>query len=278
MEHLEGSRTLARGGGEGHWQAWRPDDDARAVVVIVHGLGEHSGRYDHVGQRLTAAGFGCYAADHIGHGRSAGRRANIERMDRVVDDLAEFVGFARAHTPGVPVFLLGHSLGGLIALQYATGEPAELAGLVLSGAAVQPGVGSPLLRSAAQLLSAATPNLGVLTLPPEYLSRDPDVVASYRADPLVHLRKIPARTAAEILAATQALPDRLARLRIPVLILHGGEDRMTTPEGSRMVHQRVSSDDRTLRIYDGLYHEIFNEPERDEVFDDVIGWLAERIH
>lgn len=276
MEHLEGSRTLARGG-SGHWQAWLPDTDTSAVVVIVHGLGEHSGRYDHVGQRLTTAGFACYAADHIGHGRSDGRRADIDRMDRVVDDLAEFVGFAMAHTPGTPVFLLGHSLGGLIALQYATGEPVELAGVVLSGAAVAPGVGSPLLRSAARLLSAVTPNLGVLRLPPEYLSRDPDVVASYRADPLVHLDKIPARTGAEILAATQALPDRLARLQIPILILHGGEDRMTTPEGSRMVHQRVPAQDRTLRIYDGLYHEIFNEPEQDEVLDDVIGWLAERI-
>lgn len=277
MEHLDGTRTLARGG-EGHWQAWLPDTDARAVVVIVHGLGEHGGRYDHVGHRLATARFACYAADHVGHGHSDGRRANIERMARVVDDLADFIGFATTHTPGVPVFLLGHSLGGLIALQYATGEPVELAGLVLSGAAVQPGVGSPLLRGAARLLSVVTPNLGVLTLPPEYLSRDPDVVASYRADPLVHLRKIPARTGAEILAATQALPDRLARLRIPVLILHGGQDRMTTPEGSRMVHQRVAARDRTLRIYDGLYHEIFNEPERDEVLDDIIGWLAEHIH
>jgi acylglycerol lipase len=277
VEHLEGSRTLARGG-NGHWQAWLPDTDARAVVVIVHGLGEHIGRYDHVGHRLASAGFACYAADHIGHGRSDGRRANVERMDRVVDDLAEFVGFATAHTPGTPVFVLGHSLGGLIALQYATGESVELAGVVISGAAVQPGVGSPVLRSVARLLSAVTPNLGVLTLPPEYLSRDPEVVASYCADPLVHLGKIPARTGAEILAATQALPDRLARLRIPVLILHGEQDRMTTPEGSRMVHQRVAAQDRTLRIYDGLYHEIFNEPEQDEVLDDVIGWLAERIH
>ncbi len=276
MEHLEGTRPLSRGS-SGFWQAWLPDDDARAVVVIVHGLGEHGGRYDHVGQRLTGAGFACYAADHWGHGRSEGRRANIGRMDRIVDDLGAFVGFATAHTPGVPLFLLGHSFGGLIALQYATGEPAELTGLVLSGAAVQPAVGSPLMRSVARLLSAVTPNLGVVTLPPEYVSRDPDVVAAYRADPLVHHGKVPARTGAEILAATQALPDRLEWLRIPMLILHGSEDRLATPEGSRMVHRRVTIEDRTLRLYDGLHHEIFNEPEQAQVLDDLVGWLSDHI-
>lgn len=276
VEHLEGTRTISRAR-SGFWRAWLPDDDARAVVVIVHGLGEHGGRYDRVGQRLAGAGFACYAADHWGHGRSGGRRANIGRMDRVVSDLAEFVGFATAHTPGVPLFLLGHSFGGLVALQYATGEPAELAGLVLSGAYVQVTVGSPLLRSAAQLLSAVTPNLGVQRVPPEYVSRDPDVVAAYRADPLVHHGKVPARTGAEILATTQALPDRLERLRVPMLIMHGSEDRLATPDGSRMVHQRVTMEDRTLRLYDGLYHEIFNEPEQDQVLDDLVGWLAEHI-
>lgn len=276
MEHLEGTRATSRGS-SGFWQAWLPDGDARAVVVLVHGLGEHGGRYDHVGQRLANAGFGCYAADLSGHGRSEGRRANIGRMDRIVGDLGEFVGFATTHTPRVPLFLLGHSMGGLIALQYATGEPAELTGLVVSGAAVQVAVGSLLMRSAARLLSAVTPNLGVLTLPPEYVSRDPAVVAAYRADPLVHHGKVPARTGAEILAATQALPDRLERLRIPVLILHGVEDRLATPAGSRMVHERVATEDRTLRLYDGLHHEVFNEPEQDQVLDDLIAWLVERI-
>ncbi|MPZ66264.1 MAG: alpha/beta fold hydrolase [Pseudonocardiaceae bacterium] len=277
MDHLEGTRTISRAS-SGFWQGWLPDDDPRAVVVIVHGLGEHGGRYDHVGQHLAGAGFACYAADHCGHGRSQGRRANIGRMDRIVDDLAEFVGFATAHTPGVPVFVLGHSMGGLIALQYATGEPAELTGLVLSGAAVQVAVGSSLMRSVARLLSAVTPNLGVLTLPPEHLSRDPEVVAAYRTDPLVHHGKVPARTGAEILATTQALPERLDRLRIPVLILHGVEDRLVSPAGSRMVHQRIATEDRTLRLYDGLHHEIFNEPEQDQVLDDLIGWLARHIH
>lgn len=276
MEHVEGNRTIS-GGTSGFWQAWLPDADARAVVVIVHGLGEHGGRYDHVARRFAAAGFACYAADHYGHGRSDGGRANIGRMDRIVDDLSEFVGFATAHTPGVPLFLLGHSMGGLIALQYATGDPAELAGLVLSGAATKIEAGSPLLRGAARLLSAATPNLGVLTLPPEDVSRDPDVVAAYRADPLVHHGKVPARTGAELLATSQALPDRLERLRIPMLIMHGTEDRLATPEGSRMVHQRATMQDRTLRLYDGLHHEIFNEPEHDEVLGDVVAWMVEHI-
>lgn len=276
MEHLEGSRTISRGA-SGFWQAWLPDVGARAVVVIVHGLGEHGGRYDHVARRFATDGFACYAADHVGHGRSDGRRANIDRMDRIVDDLAEFAGFATSHTPGVPLFLLGHSMGGLVTLQYATGDATELAGLVLSGAATKIEAGSPLLRSAARLLSAVTPNLGVITLPPEHISRDPAVVAAYRADPLVHHGKVPARTGAEMLTTSQALPDRLERLRIPMLILHGTEDRLTTPEGSRMVHQRVTMEDRTLRLYDSLHHEIFNEPEQDRVLDDVVAWMAERI-
>jgi alpha-beta hydrolase superfamily lysophospholipase len=276
VEHIEGERTLL-GGGSAYWQAWLPEGDPHAVVVIVHGLGEHGGRYDHVGRRLAGAGFATYAADHRGHGRSGGRRANIGRMAAVVGDLAEFVRFAAECCPGAAVFMLGHSLGGLIALQYATGDVPELAGLVLTGPLVQVKSGSPVLESMARVLSALTPNLGVLAVPPDAVSRDPAVVAAYHADPLVHHGKVPARTGAEILDTILALPARLPRLRIPLLLLHGTGDRLAPVAGSQLVHDRVSSPDRTLRLCDGLAHEVMNEPEQGEILDEILGWISDRI-
>lgn len=273
--HVEGERTLA-GGGSAYWQGWLPEGDARAVVVIVHGLGEHSGRYDHVGRHLAGAGFAAYAADHRGHGRSGGRRANIGRMAAVVGDLAGFVRFAAERSPGAGVFMLGHSLGGLIALQYATGEVPELAGLVLTGPLVQVDSGSPVLERMAGVLSALVPNLGVLAVPPDGVSRDPAVVAAYRADPLVHHGKVPARTGAEILATALALPARLPRLRIPLLLLHGTSDRLAPVAGSQLVHDKVASLDRTLRLCDGLWHEVMNEPEQGEILDEIVRWISHR--
>lgn len=274
--HLEGRRELAPAR-SAYWQAWLPGTEARGVVVLVHGFGEHSARYAHVGTRLATAGFAVYAADHRGHGRTEGRRANVERMALVVDDLGGFVRFAADRHRGLPVFLVGHSLGGLIALQYATGPDAALDGLVLSGPLVQVTVGSAVLKRLAGVLSALVPDLQVTALDVDAISRDPQVVRAYRDDPLVHHGKIPARTGAEILATAEALPDRLPALKVPLLLLHGTEDRICVPAGSILVHDTVSSPDKTLRRYDGLYHEIFNEPEQDEVLGDLVSWLEAHL-
>ena len=274
--HLEGRRQLAPAR-SAYWQAWLPVTEARGVVVLVHGFGEHSARYGHVGGRLATAGFAVYAADHRGHGRTEGRRANVERMALIVDDLGAFVRFAAARHPGLPVFMVGHSLGGLIALQYATGPDAALDGLVLSGPLVLVTVGSSVLKRLAGVLSAAFPDLGVTGLDVDAISRDPEVLRAYQADPLVHHGKIPARTGAEILLTAEALPDRLPALRMPLLLLHGTEDRICVPAGSTMVHDTVSSPDKTLRRYNGLYHEIFNEPEQDEVLGDLVTWLEAHL-
>jgi alpha-beta hydrolase superfamily lysophospholipase len=274
--HVEGHREIAPGQ-SGYWQAWLPAYLARGIVVIVHGFGEHSARYSHVGTRLAAAGFAVYAADHRGHGRSDGPRANLERMSLVVADLGAFVRFTIERHPGLPVFMVGHSLGGLIALQYATEPDPLLDGLVISGPAVQVTVGSPVLRRLAGVLSTLLPGLGVASLDTDQISRDPEVVRAYREDPLVYHGKIPARTGAETLAATEALPARLPRLTMPVLLLHGTEDRICSPAGSTMVHDTVSSADRTLIRYPGLYHEVFNEPEQDQVLDDLVSWLQDHL-
>ncbi|MGH3980312.1 MAG: lysophospholipase [Pseudonocardiaceae bacterium] len=272
-EHVDGYRDLP-GGTTAYWQGWVPPGERRAVVVLVHGLGEHGGRYAHVGRRLAEAGLACYCADHRGHGRTEGPRANVGRMTHVVADLAEFVTFATE--PGVPTFMLGHSMGGLLALLYATTHDHDLAGLVLTGAYLQV-TQSSALKPVAKLLSTLTPNLGVVPVIADAVSRDPQVVTAYRTDPLVHHGKVPVRTGAELLTATRGLPARLARLEIPVLILHGTDDRIATPEGSRMVHRAVSSPDRTLRLYDGLFHEVLNEPEGGEILDEVVGWMSDRI-
>jgi alpha-beta hydrolase superfamily lysophospholipase len=270
-----------------YWQAWCPREHARAVVVVVHGLHEHSARYTHVGARLAAAGFAVYATDHRGHGRSDGRRANIERMTLLQQDLRSFVQFAAERHPG-PVFMVGHSLGGLIALDYVLssgvlrpgvlGSGADtLAGLVLSGPAVTATAGSALAKRLAPVLSMLVPNLGVASLNAEQkISRDPEVVRAYREDPLVYQGRIKARTGAEILAVIQRLPGALPRLCVPLLILHGSDDQICPLAGSVMVYEAVSSPDKTLRQYPGLYHEVFNEPERNQILTDLIGWLNDR--
>jgi acylglycerol lipase len=279
--HDQGRRKIAAGR-SGYWQAWLPRDPARAVVVVVHGIHEHSARYAHVGTRLAAAGFAVYAADHRGHGRSDGRRANIERMALILEDLRSFVRFVAGRHPGTQVFMVGHSLGGLIALHYAadvgTAEPrAALHGLVVSGPAVTTTVGSALAKRLAGMLSALVPNLGVATLNATAISRDPEVVRSYQQDPLVYRGRIKARTGAEILAAMQRLPAVLPRLSMPLLLLHGTDDQICLPAGSSMVHEAVSSQDKTLRSYPGLYHEVFNEPEREAILTDLIAWLNDHL-
>jgi acylglycerol lipase len=275
--HEQGHRAIAPGR-FAYWQAWLPRGLARAVVVIVHGIHEHSGRYAHVGTRLAAAGFAVYAADHRGHGRSGGRRANIERMALIVADLSSFVRFAAERHAGLPVFMVGHSLGGLIALYWATEPGTSLAGLVVSGPAVEVMVGSALQRRLAGVLSALVPNLGVAAVDAEEkISRDPEVVRAYREDPLVYRGKIKARTGAEILATLESLPARLSRLSVPLLLLHGTDDRICALTGTEMVHDTVSSADKTLRRYRGLYHEVFNEPEREAILTDVISWLTRHL-
>jgi acylglycerol lipase len=290
--HDEGHREIAPGR-SAYWQAWLPRNPARAVVVIVHGLHEHSARYAHVGTRLAAVGFAVYAADHRGHGRSDGRRANIERMTLIVEDLSSFVRFAVERHPNLPVFMVGHSLGGLIALHYAT-EPratepratepratepsAPLDGLVVSGPAVRVAAGSALQRRLAGVLSALVPNLGVVDIDADQkISRDPDVVRAYRADPLVYRGKVKARTGAEMLVMMEGLPARLPRLSMPLLLLHGTDDRICALAGSAMVHDAVSSPDKTLRQYQGLYHEVFNEPEREAILTDLVSWLDQHL-
>jgi lysophospholipase len=271
--HSQGS------GGTGlFWRLWSSDEGAPAArVVISHGYAEHGGRYRHVAERLTGAGLAVVVPDHRGHGRSEGRPVSIDRFDTYVDDLHQVLRDATAELGDAPTILLGHSMGGLIAAVYALRHPEELRGLVLSApAVVSTGISAPAI-AIGRLLSRAVPGLGVVKLPLERISRDPAVVAAYMADPLVHPRRLRARLGAEMLRAMDEVAAGLPRLTLPVLVMQGSDDALVDPGAAAYVHGRVGSPDRTIRIYPGLYHEIFNEPERDQVLDDLVEWVLARI-
>ncbi|OPX07590.1 alpha/beta hydrolase [Gordonia sp. i37] len=259
------------------YDLYRPDvGEPRAVVVIAHGMGEHGRRYRHVVDALTGAGYLVAVPDHLGHGRSGGARMRITRFSQYTDDLARVI--SETGIDGVPTFLIGHSMGGCIALDYALDHPEALAGLVLSGAAIMPGDDLPgPLIAVSKLVGKIAPTLPTLALDSGSISRDPAVVADYESDPLVHRGKIPARLGAEMVSTMQSFPARLPSLRMPVLVMHGSEDTLTNPDGSRLVDELASSTDKTLIIWDGLRHEIFNEPEKDEVIGTLTRWLAQRV-
>ena len=255
---------------------WLPAGDARGSVVIAHGINEHGGRYGYVAERLVRDGWLVAALDHRGHGLSGGRRAAVERFDDWVADLDNYIRRVLVDAPR-PLFLLGHSLGGLIATVYALHNADALAGLVLSSPSVVPPAGvSPATLRTGRFLSRVAANMPILALRLDAVSRDPAVVNAYREDPLVHLGKVRARTGAEILDAISEVQRDIARLKLPLLSVQGTVDRLVDPGAARWVDEHVGSTDHTLHVYEGLYHEVFNEPERDAVLDDVAGWLDAR--
>lgn len=259
------------------WRAWLPDRSPLAAVVIAHGVAEHSGRYAHVGARLAESGYAAYALDHRGHGRSGGVRAMLDRMDNVVVDLRAFIALVRERHDGLPVFLLGHSMGGAISLEYALRHDG-LDGLALSGAATALESASPTTRVVARILATVTPRLGLLKLDSSKISTDPEVVRAYDDDPLVFRGKLPARTISELAGSIVAFPPRLPRLVLPVLVMHGGADALVPVLASARVHAEAGATDKTLKVYDGLAHEILNEPDRERVIGDLVAWLDERAH
>jgi alpha-beta hydrolase superfamily lysophospholipase len=257
-----------------HWQAWLPGGDPQAIVVLAHGAGEHAGRYEHVAARLVGEGHAVYAVEHRGHGRSEGSRALIDRLDHAVADLDSLVLLAAGEHPGVPVFLLGHSMGGAIAVSYALAHQDRLTGLILSAPLAALEAAPAPMRVAARVLSALSPKLPLFPIDPNLVSRDSAVVEAYAADPLNYHGKLPVRTVAELAAAIDSFPDRVPAITVPTLIMYGTADRLCPPEGSVMLGERIGSADKTLTPYEGLYHEILNEPEQAQVLDEVSAWVA----
>jgi alpha-beta hydrolase superfamily lysophospholipase len=259
------------------WQAWGPDGPAKAVLVVAHGFGEHIGRYSHLVEAVVPLGYAVYGPDHRGHGRSGGHRALIDRHEFLLDDLDQVFARATADHPGVPVFLLGHSMGGNIALASALRGRQRLAGLVLSGPAVTTAGVPRLLQVLARLLGRLVPRLGVTKLSAASVSSDPAVVAAYEADPLVFHGKMPAGTGAAILATSKRFPAQLPSLTVPLLVVHGSADALVSVESGRTAHALAGSTDKTLKVYDGFAHEVMNEPGRSAVLADITAWLDAHV-
>lgn len=278
----EGSLRLdsasAGAGAALHWNAWLPERDIRAVAVLAHGYAEHLGRYEHFAGRLNAAGIGVYALDHWGHGRSEGRYGFVPAFSAYTDGVEALLADVERRHPDLPRFLIGHSMGGLIAAAHLVTHQSHYAGAILSGPAIKAAQEpSWLLIWISRLLSRLAPRLGVMAFDASGVSRDPAVVAAYLADPLVYSGKMSARLAAEMFEAMADTRAKAGRIALPLLLLHGEADSLTAPEGSRFLFEQVGSNDRQLKVYPGLYHEIFNEPERDAVIGDVIDWIDKHL-
>lgn len=259
-------------------QAWRPAAPPRAVVALVHGYAEHSGRYAHVAAYLADKGYAVHAFDLRGHGRSEGRRGDVERFDRYLDDLGVFLARLHDRYAEVPLFLMGHSMGGTISARYSLTRGANARGLILSSPALRIGEDAPaLLRRLAPLLARLFPLLPTVPLRREFLSRDPAVVAAARRDPLNYHGRVRARLGAELMRAAAAVRDRMEALTPPLLVIQGTADGINNPRGSIELYLRAGAEDKTLGLYEGLYHETLNEPEHYQVFHEISTWLEEHL-
>ncbi|MFM7027279.1 MAG: lysophospholipase [Chakrabartia sp.] len=259
------------------FQSWHPDRP-KAAILLAHGYAEHAGRYQGFARQAVEAGYAVYALDHWGHGRSDGTRGFVPHFSVFLDGMAALLTHVQTTVPALPRIVLGHSMGGLIAATHLLTHQADYVAAVLSGPAVKPGTPpSALTRLIGQLLARLAPKAGLIQLEAEAVSRDPDVVARYKADPLVYTGKMSARLAAEMLGAMDRLQGQAAAIRLPLLVAFGGEDRLAAPEGGAELVARIASSDKEFRLLPGLYHEIFNEPEHVAVINDVLGWIDARL-
>ncbi|WP_025603075.1 alpha/beta hydrolase [Burkholderia sp. WSM2230] len=269
---------------------WPTKDSPRATIVLIHGLAEHAGRYSPLAARLNAAGIELLAIDLRGHGLAPGKRAYVDRFDDyLLDAHALLDAAAQSEAPThAPLFLMGHSMGGAVAalhtIERAGGagqQPdsrAKLSGLILSSPALAPGRDVPgWMLKLSQVISRLWPTFPAMKIDPALLSRVQSVVDANRSDPLVHHGPIPARTGAELLLAMARIGRGRAGLRLPLLVYHGTADKLTEPEGSRAFGQHAGSPDKTLRLYEGSYHETMNDLDRDRVIGDLIEWIDQRV-
>jgi len=259
------------------YRYWTPAE-SRAVLLLAHGLAEHSGRYGEFARHFADAGIAIYVLDLPGHGRSDGKRGHIRDFQEYTDALGALLTLARRVHPDIPLVLFGHSMGGLIAATFLLQHQDEIDAAVLTGPAIQPPKQpSSVVLLINRVIAAIAPHLGVMQLDASGVSRDPQVVFDYENDPLVFHGKVSARLVSELFAAMDRVVANAASIRLPLLIMHGSEDTLTAVAGSKLLHEKVSSGDKQIVIYDGLYHEILNEPERKKVMADILRWLETRI-
>jgi alpha-beta hydrolase superfamily lysophospholipase len=260
------------------YDVWTPDTPPRAVVILAHGYGEHARRYDHVAARFSEAGLITYALDHRGHGRSGGKRVYLRDISEYTEDFRTLVGIAGADHPDLPRIVLGHSMGGGIVFAYGVEHPGDYTAMVLSGPAVaaQKSVSSMIVMLA-KVMGRIAPGMPVEDIPADAVSRDPEVVAAYESDPLVHRGKLPAGIGRALIEIGETMPQQAGAITAPLLVVHGEADSLIPVEGSRHLVECVGSDDVHLKVYPELYHEVFNEPEQALVLDDVTTWIESKL-
>ncbi|MCH1491834.1 MAG: lysophospholipase [Luminiphilus sp.] len=260
------------------YRHWAPDGEPKAAVVLVHGLGEHSGRYQHVAEAFIARGFAVVAPDHMGHGESPGERVFVSHFDDYLAGVRECRQLISSHYPERPCFILGHSMGGLITARLLLEDQAQYQGALFSGPAFAAGEPPPApVMWIGRLLAKLLPRMGMLALDGSGVSRDPKVVAAYEADPLVNHGKVTAGLGIAIFDAMDQVMNQAGTLTLPMLIMHGGADTLAAPAGSEAFAERVTAKDVSLQILPGLYHEIFNEPEGEGIVATYADWIEARL-
>lgn len=270
-----GEEVIQGEGGALFLRWWRPEAAPRAVVVICHGFNAHAGQYQWVAERLVEQGYAVYAGDLRGRGESEGERFYVEHIDQYVSDLLAFVRTAKAREPGLKTILLGHSAGGVTACILALDHQSEIDGLICESFAFQ--VPAPgFLISALKGVSHIAPHLGVLALKNADFSRDPAHVAALDADPLIEKETQPAATVAALARADERLHDSFGQITLPVLILHGTDDKATVCKGSEYFFAHAGSTDKTLKIYPGHYHDLLADLGKEGVMSDVLSWIGAR--
>lgn len=254
------------------FRSWRPETKPRAIVAIAHGVLSHSGYYAWAAEQFVARGFSVYAIDHRGRGNSGGERYFIETVDEHVADLASMITLAKGREPGLPVFLLGHSAGGVISSVYTLDHQAEIAGFICESFAYK--VFAPdFALSVVKGLSHVAPHVHVLKLPIDGFSRDPKAVAAMKADPLLADEVQPSQTVAALVRAGERLTKEFPLIKLPLLILHGTADIVTNPEGSQFFFDTAGSADKKLKLYEGHFHDLLADTGKEEVAADIGAWI-----
>lgn len=276
MRHLEGSFT-GSDAMQLFYQCWLPEDEPRAVLAIVHGIGEHGGRYSNLVNHLVPRDIGVYALDLRGHGRSPGKRGALDGWDQFVGDVDAFVQLVRREEPQTPLFLMGHSMGGLIVASYLLDRQAGLQGAVLSSPLLEEANVSAVLKQMVKLLNRVRPGFAFDSgLDPKSISRDPAEVQRYVDDPLVH-SQVTVRLGSEMLRMLPLAHARAGQITLPLLVYHGEGDLLVPIGGSQRFHTEVGSPDRVFRSYPGGYHELHNDIDRQRVLTDLHSWLERHI-
>ncbi len=257
---------------------WKPTEKPAGVVVLVHGLLDHAQRFEGLAQALRNQGFMVYAQDHRGHGLSGGARQRFDSIEQLVVDLDGLIEQARSQVPGAPLFLVGHSMGGLVATHYTLKHPSEVRALVLSGPALAISASvKPLEKRLARIVSSIAPSLGAQALDMEQFLHDGDEKVKFYADPLISHEKLPARSAASILDGVEALEGKFSQITVSLLVLHGAEDKVTEIEGSKALVAQSGSLDKTLEILPGQRHDLFHEPLGAQLAVTVSAWMKARV-